>query len=184
MNVSRMWLASWAAVGLALTAAAAPAPAPTPVSQGPISDFLRLRGKLPHTPAPQAMRVRVEDGKIEVERRITQYTQEVRQTTVKLDGREVTKQYTVVVPRITIEKATVAVKDCKFFRVTRDGKLEAVETSKAAAQLKKPTPVLTGECAEVDPRHLELVKAGTLYLVVPPPRPPVLPPDLPPADKP
>src|SRR5262249_54480271 len=109
MNVSRMWLASWAAVGLALTAAAAPAPAPTPVSQGRISDFLRLRGKLPHTPAPQAMRIRVEDGKIEVERRILQYTQETRQSVRMVDGRAVTVQYTVTVPRITIEKATVAV---------------------------------------------------------------------------
>src|SRR5262245_33945201 len=184
MNVSRMWLASWAAAGLALTAAAAPAPAPTPVSQGPISDFLRLRGKLPHTPAPQAMRIRVEDGKIEVERRITQYTQEVRQTRTKKDGREVTVEYIIAVPRFTIQKATVAVKDCKFFRVTRDGKLEAVETSKAAAQLKKTTPVLPGECAEVDPRHLELVKPGTLYLVVPPPKPTAPPDELPRADKP
>ena len=175
MNFSSMGLALWAATGFALTAAAAPAPAPSPVSQGPISDYLRLRGKLPPTEPPHAMRVRAEEGNIEVERRITQYTQEVRQTTVKRDGREETVQSTVMVPRFTIQKATVAVKDCKFFKVTRDGKLEAVETSKAAAQLKKPMAVLTGECAEVDPRHLELVKPGTLYLVVPPPQPPAPP---------
>src|SRR5262245_24131883 len=175
MNFSSMGLALWAAAGFALTAAAAPAPAPSPVSQGPISDYLRLRGKLPPTEPPHAMRVRVEEGNIEVERRLAVYTQEVRQTVVKRDGREVTVQSTVVVPRYTVEKATVPVKDCKFFQVTRDGKFEAVEASKAAARLKKPTAVLTGECAEVDPRHLELVKPGTLYLVVPPPKPPELP---------
>ena len=35
--------------------------------------------------------------------------------------------------------------------------------------LKKPLVVLTGDSAEVDRRHLEMVKPGTLYLVLPPP---------------
>ena len=55
--------------------------------------------------------------------------------------------------------------------MTRDGKLEAVETRKAVAHLKKPMAVLTGERAKADPRHLELVKPETLYLVIPPPQP-------------
>src|SRR5262245_23536351 len=153
MNFSSMGLALWAAAGFALTAAAAPAPAPSPVSQGPISDFLRLRGQPPHTEPPPALRVRDAEGTTEVERRVAVYTQEVRQTVVKRDGREETVQVTVTVPRFTVQKATVAVKDCKFFQVTRDGKLEAVEASKAVARLKKPTAVLTGECSQGDPRH-------------------------------
>jgi hypothetical protein len=41
--------------------------------------------------------------------------------------------------------------------------------------LKQKTPVLTGDKADVEPQNLELVKPGTLYLVLPPPEPPLLP---------
>jgi len=167
MNFSRTWLALGAVAGFALTAASAPAPAPSPPSQGPISDFLRLRGKLPQSAPPHVMPIRAEQGAIEVQRQVPQYIQEKRQTTIKRDGREASVEYIVMVPRFTMQKETVAVKDCKFFLVTRDGKLEAVETSKVAARLKKSTAVLAGECAKVDPRHLELIKPGTLYVVIP-----------------
>jgi hypothetical protein len=168
-----MWLVLWAAAGFALPAASAPAPVPIPPSQGPISDFLRLRGKLPQTTPPRVIRLRAEEATIEVEQRVAQYTQETRETIVKRAGREETVRYTVTVPRFIVQKRSVAVKDCKFFLVSRDGKLAAIETEKAAARLKKPMAVLTGESAEIDPRHLELIKPGTLYLVLPQPqRPP------------
>ena len=181
MNFSRMGLALGAAAGFALTAASAPAPAPSPPSQGPISDFLRLRGKLPQTAPPPVIKVHAEEGTLQVERPVAQYTQELRETTVKQGGIERKVQYTVMVPRFISQKETVAVKDCKFFRVTRDGKLETVETRNAAARLKKPTAVLTGEDAKLDPRHLELIKPGTLYLVIPQGRSPM--PPLPREDK-
>jgi len=184
MNRSRMWLALWATTVFALTAVSAPAPAPTPVSQGPISDFLRLRGKLPHSPAPHVMRVQGGEETLEVDRRVMAYRQEVRETTVKRGEREEKVQYTVMVPVATFQKEKVAIKDCKFFTVTRDRKLEAVEVKKAATLLKKAKAVLTGESTEVDPRHLELVKPGTLYLVVPPPQPPMPLPDRPPERRP
>ena len=60
------------------------------------------------------------------------------------------------------------VKSCKFFTVSKEGKLEALDAAKATALLKKRTAILTGDSATVDPRHLELVKPGTRYLVIPP----------------
>jgi hypothetical protein len=66
-----------------------------------------------------------------------------------------------------VYKVRVAVKDCKFFLVTNDGKLEALDAKKAAGMLKKQTPVLTGEKADVDPKTLGVFKPGTIYLVAP-----------------
>jgi hypothetical protein len=36
-----------------------------------------------------------------------------------------------------------------------------------AKDLKQPTSVLTGPSAEIDLRHLELIRSGTLYVVLP-----------------
>jgi hypothetical protein len=164
-----MWLALSATAWFAAAAAAAPLPAGE--SQGPISDYLRLRGKLPATAPPHVMQVVLGDGDmIEVGRRMVQYVTEARETKVVKDGKEVVVTTYVTVPVFRESKELVAAKDCKFFTLAKDGKLEAVEAKKATALLKKPTAVLAGESAEVDPRHLELVKPGTLYLVVPPPQ--------------
>jgi hypothetical protein len=57
---------------------------------------------------------------------------------------------------------------CKFFLVTKDAKLEALDADKAAGMLKEKTAILTGESAELDDKALELVKPGTLYIVAPP----------------
>jgi hypothetical protein len=77
-------------------------------------------------------------------------------------------------------KQLVQAKAIKSFVVTKEGKLEALEADKLADAIKKPTPVLLGESAEVDPRYLELIKPGTIYLAVPQqtgvPVTPVLPP--------
>jgi hypothetical protein len=157
-----------AAVCLALPAAAAPAPDTSP---GPISDYLRLRGKQAHMAAPRAMQVQGNEGALEVERQAVTYVAQTRVVTRKQNGREVQVQETVVVPVFQAYKTTAAVKDCKFFTVGKGGKLEPLDADKAAALLKKPTTVLTGESAEVDPRYLEIVKPGTLYLVLPEPMP-------------
>jgi hypothetical protein len=175
------------------------ATAPAPTSQGPISDALARYALLPNTAAPHVLKVVMADGDtVEVQRPVFQaverlekvnrvvYVEEQRGKTIRRDGQDVKVPYTVYVPKTQVvevrrtvlvpsnevRKETVAAKDCKFFTVTRDGKLEAVEAAKAAGLLKKPAAVLVGTKSEVDPRQPELVKPGTLNLAVPPPKPP------------
>jgi hypothetical protein len=176
-----MWLTAATAACLALPAAAAPAPAPS--SPGPISEAVRLSGIVPRTAPPLASRaVAAGEGVIELELRTMTYVAEaVTENVATPDGKvvPVTRFVTKTVP----QAVTVAVKadGVKFFTVTKDGKLEALDAAKAAGLLKKRTAVLTGESADVDPRNLELVKPGTLYLVLPrldfetPPPPPAPP---------
>jgi hypothetical protein len=197
MNASRMWLALPAAWLALATTTAAPVPVGTPESQGPVSDGLRVRGKVPATAPPSAMKLTVRGDAIEVARTNMQYVQQTRtevvevveyvQQTVQKGGKEVVqtvavkklvpRTVTVTVPVMTMQMQSVTVKDVKVFTVGRDGKLEPVEPAKAAALLKE-RPVLTGDSAEVDPRHLELVKPGTVYVVFPPAAtgPPPIPP--------
>ncbi len=170
MNQFKLWLVVTAMACFAVTASAAPVPPPE--SQGPISDALRLRGKVPATVAPMATRVAMSDeNTIEVERVTSQTVPVTEEVVVEKDGKQmkVVQYVTRTVP--VYYKSLVAVNKCKFFTVTKDGKLEEVDTKKATGMLKKPTVVLTGDSAEVDSRHLEMVKPGTLYLVLPPPEP-------------
>jgi hypothetical protein len=195
MNFSRLWLVLAAAWLAAASATAAPIP-PRSSSQGPISDALVLREMLPATAPPRVMKVVMAKDDIELQHRtfrtfaVMEKVQQVkyvpveRVRTVKRDGIPVTEKYieyaavteemavqrTVQVLDDKIRKEWVAANDCKFFMVTKEGKLEAVEAKKAATLLKEPTTILTGTSAEVDPRHLELVKPGTLYVVIPQPK--------------
>ena len=68
---------------------------------------------------------------------------------------------TVIRPGGKVEIQRVTVKACKFFAVSKEGKLEALDAAKATALLKKRTVLLIGGSAVVDPRHLTLVKPGT-----------------------
>jgi hypothetical protein len=181
MNLTRLWLSPVAAAWLALAAAAAPVPVGAPESQGPVSDALRARDKLPPAEAPQAMKVVLRGEALEVGRRVIEYRTEEREATVEGPGGRVEKvKYAVAIPVTKLIAATVPAKDCKFFTVMKEGKLEAVAPDKAAVLLKQPTAVLTGNSAEVDPRHLETVKPGTLYVVVPSTTAEALPPPPPP----
>ena len=93
MNLTRMLLGLAAAVSFALLTVAAPAPAPE--SQGPISDALRLRGKMASTAPPTSTRVVMSDDNTVVVDRVTmQYVAEQRTVTVEKDGKAV--QQTVV----------------------------------------------------------------------------------------
>lgn len=194
MNFSRMWLALWAAVCFPLAAVAAPAPVSGPAPLGPISDALRLSGLLPTTAAPVAMpAVMAGEGMIgleyrsmvvvQVKRPVQYMVAETRaeKQQVRLPGgkiEEVTRYVTRYVPmwrEVTTTETRLAgkpqmrsvpVKSCKFFEVSKDGKLKALDTAKATALLKKKTAILMGPSAEVDPRHLALVKPGTLYLAL------------------
>jgi hypothetical protein len=59
-------------------------------------------------------------------------------------------------------------KAIKSFVVTKEGKLEKLDTAKLPDMLKKPIPVLVGTRDEGDPKLLELVRPGTIYLSIPP----------------
>jgi hypothetical protein len=184
VNLSRTWLALAAVAWFALPGASAPAPAPdpAPLPPGPLSDALRLRDRLPKTPpllvSPAVM---AGEGVIELERRaLVTIEKRVNVTVKRPDGATTTEVYAVteVVPHAV--KVRVMVKACKFFTVTREGKLEALDAAKATALLKKKTAVLTGQTAEVDPRTLELVKPGTLCVILVHPFPYAPPPPAPP----
>jgi hypothetical protein len=164
MNPSRFCLAALAVAGMALAAAAAPAPAPK--SQGPISDFLLLRAALPPGEAPSVVEVSSDGDTFMVMHRMVVSVPVTWQEAVEFEGKSVVVPRTVMVPQVISRRSKVAVKDCKVFRVNKEGRLEAVEADKAAAQWKKPTQVLLGKSAEIDPRQLELVKPGTFYLVL------------------
>ncbi len=165
MNPFRFWLAVLAVGGLGLAAVAAPAP--TPKSQGPISDFLRLRAALLPGAPPSVVEVQGGEDSLTVTHRVPVYEQVPKTVAVEVDGRTVQQTVMTTVARAVQVRSKVALKDCKVFRASKEGKLEAVEADKAAGLFKKKTAVLTGTSAEVDPRQLELVKPGTLYLVLP-----------------
>jgi hypothetical protein len=195
MNSSRVWLALWAVVCFPLAAVAAPAPVPGPASLGPISDALRLHRMLAGTVAPRAVpAVMVEDGVIgleyramvavQVKRVVQEMVAETRAETQNVRGadgkvQQVTRFVTKMVPvarEVAVTEVrpagkaqirNVPAKACKFFEVSKEGKLKALDTAKATALLKKRTAILTGPSTEVDPRHLTLVRPGTIYLALP-----------------
>ena len=175
MNQTTTGLALATAAWFALSAAAAPAPAPP--SEGPISDALAMRGILPKTAPPIVSPVEMAgDGVLQLESvamvpETFQYEEAVALPNGKTQKVVRTAMRFVAVTRAVQFKTA----SLKFFTVTKDGKLESLETAKATAMLKTRTPVLTGDSAEVDPRNLEMVKPGTLYLVFPPPPPPPIP---------
>jgi hypothetical protein len=160
-----MWLALAAAAWFGLSAAAAPAPR----SEGPISDALAVRALLPATTAPLVTpAVMVEKGVIElqaleVETRQMKFTEIV----VLPNGKQAPVERVVTQAIYQMRAARRKTEGIKFFTVTAEGKLEAIDAAKATGMLKERTPVLTGGSADVDPRALELVKPRTLYLVLP-----------------
>jgi hypothetical protein len=166
MNLFRISLAL-SVMCLALTATAAPLPETAPDSKGPISDALRMRGKLPEHPAPKATRAVLKDDKLEVDNYVAEVRPETRTVITIVDGKEIAQTVTVYVTVVRGIKMSVPAKDCKFHVVAKEGKLEAIDAKKAASMLAKETAVLTGQGAEVDPRHLEMVKPGMVYVMLP-----------------
>jgi hypothetical protein len=69
---------------------------------------------------------------------------------------------------IELANETVPAKAINSFVVTKERKLEPLDAARLADLLKKRTPVLIGNSADVDPRHLELMAPGTIYLSIPP----------------
>jgi hypothetical protein len=109
----------------------------------------------------------VDKETITVTHRLVHFVPQTQKATIVRGGETVEEVRTIMVPQTSLREAKVAVKECKLFQVSKEGKLDAVEADKAAALWKKPTHVLSGSRADVDPRLLELVKPGTLYLVLP-----------------
>jgi hypothetical protein len=194
MNRYRKWLALPTLWLAAASLSAAPIPSRATNSQGPISDALSLRGLVPTTPAPAVKKVVMpDDATIVVHHRVqqavavqeavnvTKYVPVVKEVVVKKEGRDVKTTITenvpvveqvmvtkmVMVPTDKVQKESLTAKSCKFFRVSKEGKLESLEAADAAKHMKQPTSVLTGHSADIDLRHLELIKPGTLYVVLP-----------------
>jgi hypothetical protein len=181
----------------ALPCLAAPVPVPGSTTGGPITDALRLRDMLPRTaPLTITPAVLAKDGVIMMERRVMVTVPFAREVTVQVavakqviekvtqpDGKVVERVRTVTeyVPekrtvtqmasQTRAETISLMANGCKFYVVTKDGKLEAIDAEKATAMLKKKIAVLTGDSANVDPRTLEMVKPGTLCVIPPKPVP-------------
>jgi hypothetical protein len=194
MNQTSKWLSLPALWLAAASLSAAPIPSRATNSQGPISDALALRGLVPTTPAPTVKKVVMpDDATVVVHHRVekavaveetvsvTRYVSVAKEVVVKKDGRDVKTTITetvpvveqvmvtkmVMVPTDKVQKESLTAKSCKFFRVSKDGKLDPLETADAAKHLKQPISVLTGQSAAIDLRHLELITPGTLYVVLP-----------------
>jgi hypothetical protein len=165
MSLSKFGLAALIVAGVVLTAMAAPAPAPR--SQGPISDFLPRRAALPPGAPPTVVSVQGDDDHITMTHQKVVFVPVTQAVQVDRDGKTVTEVRTTLVHKVYSMQTRGAVKDYKVFRVSKEGKLEALEADKAAARWKKPTEALIGTSADVDPRQLELIKPGALYLVLP-----------------
>ena len=179
MNAIRMGL-TIAVVWCVLPAQAAPVPVGPPPAQGPITDALRLRTLLPTTaPLRVVPAVIAANGTIELERRTVHHVMEAVTQMTQTPKGPVTYTTYVSKPVTVVSKLQVPVKSCKFFVVTKDGKLETLDAEKAAEMLKKATPVLSGESTEIDPRTLELIRPGTLCVINLPPAPTNPPPILP-----
>jgi hypothetical protein len=197
MMKPRLWLVVPALLIVA-AATAAPVPDQRPPSQGPISDYLRLRDILPATEPPAPTKAVRRGDALEVDNVTFQAVTQAREVTVKVqvqvpvqeerertvtrEGKEVKEKFTVttfkteereerrqvavtsMVP--VMRKMQVPAASCKFFTVTREGKLEAITVEKAKGLLEKPAAIITGTSAELDPRQMELVKPGTLYVIL------------------
>ena len=79
----------------------------------------------------------------------------------------VEREVHVTTARVRLVKQTVPAEKIKAFTVTKAGKLEAISNATLVEMLAKPTPALIGD-ADLDPRHLELIRPGTLFLAIPP----------------
>ena len=162
--------------------------APTP-NPGSLEAALRLREKLPKSHPPTVSDVRYEGGEIVVTRQVIEHVPErmlskaqvteyvAEQYTVKIGDRLEVRTRAIPVVRwvereVTVNRAVVrsvkqkvAANSIKAFTVTKDGKLESLDRAKFLGMLTKPITVLVGD-ADVDPRHLELIRPGTIYLVI------------------
>jgi uncharacterized protein (TIGR03000 family) len=168
--------------------------APPAARPAGIQAILRGRDKLPQSFPPTAADVTAKDGAIVITRQVVGHIPVAKGYTVlvvhlvpfaetievkvgdRLEKREVTKYKEVkreekrvatFYEPIWVDNKTIAVKSIKGFVVNKDGKLDALAGAKLLDMIAKPTRVLVREGADVDPRHLELIRTGTIYLAFP-----------------
>ena len=159
------------------------------LNPGSIEAILRLRDKLPNSLRPTVSDVRYEGGEIVMTRQLIEILTErmlskaqvtefvTEQYTVKIGDRLevrtravpvtrwVEREVTVNRPVVRSVKLKVAANSIKAFTVTKEGKLESLDRAKFLGMLTKPITVLIGD-ADVDPRHLELIRPSAIYLVI------------------
>jgi hypothetical protein len=145
---------------LAVVLAAVAAPAPAPADE---------EVKLPQGVQPvQIIAQMNKDGRIEVTELVTEYREEKRTKTTKVDGKEVPVEYVVKIALYVPRQRLLPEKGVKVH--TAAGK--EVEAKDLAEKLKKPTAVfLAWDGNKVDPFYLKLLKADTLVIVPSPPEP-------------
>ena len=169
---------------------------PASSSPGGLAAVLSRRDKLPRSSPPAVSKAVMRNGAVVLTRQVHEYVPVAREFTVNVVAMvPVTEEYevkvgdrterrtrtvyrpvnrqekrvaTVTQTALRTVQQTVAVNVVKAFVVTREGKLEALDGGKLSDRLRKPTAVLIGDSAEVDPRHLGLIRPGTLYLSLPP----------------
>jgi hypothetical protein len=106
---------------------------------------------------------------------------------VKVDGkireedrvvmRQVTRQVerTITVPRavVRVVQDRLDLRGAKALQLDKEGKLQPLEATRLPNLISKGGLVMTVDSPDVDPRHLELLRPGTVFLVNP--RAPLLP---------
>jgi hypothetical protein len=155
-----------------------------------IGGILRVPDKLPRGTPPEVSTVVLNLGDITLTRQVILQRTEARrvrdtvevqipfEVNVTVDGRTekrtvlrteyrtVEREVAVTISRVELVKQTVPAEKVKAFTVTKAGRLEAISKAALLEMLAKSTPALLGD-ADLDPRHLELIRPGTLFLAVP-----------------
>ncbi len=156
-----------------------------------IGGILRVRDKLPRTAPPSASTVVLDLGNLTLMRPVIEYRQEMmrvrdtvvvqvpvvvvvnvngrleKRTEVRTETKEVERDVAVAKGVVRLVKQIVPAEKVKAFLVTKAGTLESIPQAALLEMLAKPTPALIGD-ADLDPRHLELIRPGTLFLAIPP----------------
>jgi hypothetical protein len=202
MSMPRMgWALPVAALGL-LTTTALPAGEPG-APPGGIAALLRARQLLPRGTLPTVSEVVLKGDQVTLTRQrfayqsvpmrykvvVYEYVSTLEEVTVLVNGRpekqkrevvkaipreqERTTNVTQVFPQL--ERQTVALASLRAFVVGPQGKLEPLDRDRLAGLLRKGRPALVGDTDDIDPRFLELVRPGVVYLSVSPTHPPAPP---------
>jgi hypothetical protein len=122
--------------------------------------------KLPSSPAPNHATARInKDGSLVLREAVLQTTYQIKEQTLESkDGGTFTRRVRVPVTVMREMTRSIQAKDIQAF-TTEGKKLDARDL---ANFLKKDTPVLvSADGKKVDPYYLQVIKEGTIILVVP-----------------
>jgi hypothetical protein len=123
----------------------------------------------PKGPPPAQVPVRIDKGQLVVPHVVQDARQETRTRTVNKDGQDRQEQYTATVPVLREELQRLNLSDVQAFDTT--GK--KIDPAQLPDLLSKETVVLVStDGRPVDPFYLQIIKEGTLVLILPVPKPP------------